>query len=49
MPHAASISMSHAMALATGEDHMEEAAAVATRPPPVQVKTLATAYWQSEI
>ena len=26
-----------------------EAAAVATRPPPVQVKTLATAYWQSEI
>jgi len=26
-----------------------EAAAVATRPPPVQVKSLATAYWQSEI
>ena len=26
-----------------------EAAAVATRPPPVQVKTLATSYWQSEI
>ena len=26
-----------------------EAAAVATRPPPVQIKTLATAYWQSEI
>jgi len=26
-----------------------EAAAVATRPPPVQVKALATAYWQSEV
>ena len=26
-----------------------EAAAWATRPPPVQVKSLATAYWQSEI
>jgi len=26
-----------------------EAAAIATRPPPVHVKTLATSYWQSEI
>ena len=26
-----------------------EAAAVATRPPPVQIKSLATAYWQSEV
>ena len=35
------------MAIAVNE--FFEAAAWATRPPPVQVKSLATAYWQSEI
>jgi len=35
--------------LAIGLNEILEAAAWATRPPPVQVKSLATAYWQSEI
>ena len=47
--HGNAPAVAHISRFAIALNEFFEAAAVATRPPPVQVKTLATAYWQSEI